>query len=620
MYGNTGTALEVDLTTRKVEEFELAEDILKDYMGGVGLAAKLLFDRGNLDADALDPDALLIFATGPMAGTGMYGTSRFSVGARSPLTGIWGQASCGGNFGPELKRCGYDAIVFKGKAAEPVYLLLGDKTAELVPAPDLWGKDVYETTDVLKEKYGKQHKVLAIGPASENGVPYGSITNDHGHHFGRAGMGTVMGSKNVKAIVSKGDMKSEFADPEGFKDFWQNTIRPQIEENIFCNALKAFGTAANMELKMMEGDVPTKNWSIGSWMEAPETLSGITMADTIRTDTASCRGCVVKCKPVVKVDEGPYQTAEGPGPEYETIGCFGTLMMNPSLEAVTKANDLCNRLGLDTMTCGSTIAWAMDCYESGILKPEDYDGIKLEFGDIDTAIALLPKIAAKEGKLAQLLAKGSRKAAEEVGGGSERFLTDSKGLEAAMHDPRCNWGDGLAYAVSVRGACHVSNLTFLWEWGAIEYPEVGLDMLFQAQSAEHKAFGTAVTTDVGAICNSACWCEFPASSLTLTQWVEAFNLVAGYGYDIESMMEVGTRIWFLQRALGHIWGATGADDRIGQRIMTPVDDGMIAGSVPAMETMLKEFYELRGLSANGLPTREVLDKYGLSDVADRMGL
>jgi aldehyde:ferredoxin oxidoreductase len=620
MHGNTGKVLEVDLASGQVEELELDEDIYKQYIGGSGLAAKLLFDRGNLDAEPLDPDALLIFATGPMAGTGMYGTSRLSVGARSPLTRIWGQASCGGNFGPELKRCGYDAIIFKGKAAEPVYLLLGNESAELISASDLWGKDTYETTDTLKEKYSKQHKVVAVGPASENGVPFGSIANDYGHHFGRAGMGTVMASKNLKAIAAKGDKKTECADPEGFKNFWQNTIRPQMDENIFCSAIKAFGTAANMELKMIEGDVPTKNWSVGSWMEGPTTLSGIAMADTILTRNDTCRGCGVRCKRIVKIESGPYQIEEGPGPEYETIGCFGTMLMNPSLEAVAKANDICNRLGMDTMTCGSTFAWAMDCFEAGILKPEDYEGVKLEWGDIDTVIDLLPKVAAKEGKLAQLIAKGSRKASEEIGDGSDRFLTDSKGLEAAMHDPRCNWGDGLAYAVSVRGACHVSNMTFLWEWGAIEYPEVGLDMLFQPMSAEHKAFGTAVTTDMGCICNSACWCEFPATSLTLPQWIEAFNKVAGYGYDIDTMMATGTRIWLLQRCLGHIWGATGEDDRIGQRIMTPVEDGMIAGSVPDMETMLKEFYELRGLSDDGRPTSETLEKYGLGYLADKLAL
>ncbi|HEY5527658.1 MAG TPA: aldehyde ferredoxin oxidoreductase C-terminal domain-containing protein [Candidatus Anoxymicrobiaceae bacterium] len=231
---------------------------------------------------------------------------------------------------------------------------------------------------------------------------------------------------------------------------------------------------------------------------------------------------------------------------------------------------------------------------------------------------LLPRIAAREGKLASLLALGSRAAAQQVGGGSERFLSDSKGLEAPMHDPRCNWGDGLAYAVSVRGACHVSNMMFLLEWGAIEYPELGLDMILQDKSTEHKAFGVAVTSDLGAICNSACWCEFPATALTIPDWVDAFNTVAGYGYDIGSMMEAGARIWHLQRCLGFAWGATGADDRLGARIMTPTEDGMIAGSVPDLSTMLREFYELRGLEPDGRPSTETLKKLCLESEAVRL--
>lgn len=618
MYGNTGKVLRVDLSEGATETILLSEETYMQYVGGAGLAAKLLLDMNNLAAEPLDPDAPLIFATGPMAATGMYGTSRLSACARSPLTGIWGQSSCGGNFGPELKKCGYDALVLQGRASEPVCLLLGDETVEVLPAERLWGSDVYEATDFLKKKYGRRHKVLAIGPASENGLPFGSISNDYAHHFGRAGMGTVMGSKNVKAIVACGTLKPAWADPQGFATLWKDELRPRIEESIFCRSLQAFGTAANMEMKMMEGDVPTRNWSQGTWMEAPQTLSGIAMADTIRTDTHSCRGCVVRCKPVVEVTEGPYRVAQGPGPEYETIAAFGTLLMNSSLEAVALANELCNRLGMDTMTCGSTIAWATDCYEAGILKPEDYDGVELKWGDIDTVLELIPRIAAREGKLARLIGMGSRAAAAQVGCGSEKLLADSKGLEAPMHDPRCNWGDGLAYAVSVRGACHVSNTMFLLEWGAIEYPEVGLDMLLQDKSTEHKAFGAAITSDIGAICNSACWCEFPATALTITQWVEAFNAVAGYGYDIQTMMDAGARIWHLQRCLGFIWGATGADDRLGDKMMTPTEDGMIAGSVPDMETMLREFYELRGLESDGRPTRETLQKYGLESVGEML--
>jgi len=617
VYGNMGKVLEIDLSSREVEEIELDEEIYKKYIGGSGLAAWLLADRGDLEAEPLDPEAVLIFACGPMAGTGFSGTSRLSACARSPLTGIWGQASCGGDFAPELKRCGYDALILKGKAEEPSYLLLGDDSAEVLPASDLWGKDTYEATDELKEKYGKQHRTLVIGPASENGVPFGCIGNDYGHYFGRAGMGTVMASKNLKAIVAKGSKKATYKDPEKVKEMGK-TLRAQMEESVFSTVVGTFGTAANLEAKMYEGDVPCKNWSMGLWEEGAQTLSGIAMSDTILVDRETCRGCLVKCKRVVEVTEEPYDFPKGPGPEYETIGTFGTMLLNPSLPAVAKANWICNRLGMDTITCGATIAWATECFEEGIMKPEDYDGIKLSWGDIDTVIDLLPKIAAKEGKLGQLLAKGSRAASEEVGGGSEAFLTDSKGLEAPAHDPRCNWGDGLAYAVSIRGACHVSNTTFLLEWGAIEYPEIGLDKNYQGMSAEHKAEAAAKTADLGCISNSACWCEFPGASLTIPQWVELFNAVAGYDYDIDALMKAGARIWYLQRCLGHIWGATSEDDRLGERIMMPLEDGMTAGSVPDMETMLAEFYEIRDLGEDGVPSSEVLEDHDLGHIADKL--
>jgi aldehyde:ferredoxin oxidoreductase len=616
-YGNMGKALEVDLTSGEVSEFEIDEATYRDYIGGAGLAAKLLFDRGNLEAPPLDPDNLLIFAAGPLTGIGFSGSSRLSVGARSPQTGIWGQASCGGNFGPELKRCGYDAIVFRGRAEEPVFLLLGNDSADLLPADDLWGRDTYETTDVLKERYGKGGKVLAIGPAAENGVLYGSIVNDYGHIFGRSGMGTVMGSKNLKAIVAQGDKRLEMKDPEKVKELAKE-YNVGIERGGMARSLRSFGTAGNMESKMIEGDVPTRNWGQGIWEEGGEKLSGIALDETILIRHGSCRGCGVKCKPVVEVTEGPYEMDEGPGPEYETLAAFGTMLLNSSIESVAKINDFCNRAGMDTISCGATFAWAMDCYEQGILKPEDYDGIKLEWGDIDTVIELLPSIVAREGKLAGLLAKGSRAAAEEVGNGADAYLTDSKGLEAPMHDPRLNWGDGLAYAISVRGACHVSNLTYLLEWGAIRYPEIGLDKHYKEMSAEHRGEAVSKTTDLGCIMNSACWCVFPGTIFTIPQLRDIFNAVAGYDWDVDKMMEAGARVWFLQRCLSHIWGATGADDRIGQRIMTAVEDGGIAGIVPDMDTMIKDFYEYRGLNADGKPTPETLEAIGLGYLADKI--
>lgn len=616
-YGNMGKILEVDLTSGATNEIELDGGTYRDYIGGAGLAAKLLYDRGNLDADPLDPDSLLIFAAGPLTGIGFSGSSRLSVGARSPLTKIWGQASCGGNFGPELKRCGYDAIIFKGRAAEPVYLILGEDSAEIASAADLWGRDAYEITDILKERHGKKQKILAIGPASENSVSYGSIVNDYGHVFGRAGMGTVMGSKNLKAIAAQGSKKMEVKDP-GRIDELAKIHRGGVEKGGLARALRSFGTANNMEAKMIEGDVPTRNWGQGMWEEGGEKLSGVALDENLITGHGSCRGCGVKCKPVVEITEGPYRMAEGPGPEYETLAAFGTMLMNSSLESVVKINEICNRVGMDTITCGATFAWAMDCYENGIMKPEDYDGIKLEWGDIDTVIELLPKIVAREGKLGALLAKGSRAASEEIGGGSDKYLADSKGLEAPMHDPRLDWGDGLAYAVSVRGACHVSNMTYLLEWGAIRYPEIGLDKHYKPMSAEHRGEAVAKTSDLGCIMNSACWCEFPGSIFTIAELKDMFNAVAGYDWDVNAMMDAGARVWFLQRCLGHIWGATGADDRLGQKIMTPVADGSIAGAVPDMERMVKDFYEYRGINSDGKPSPETLEALGLGYLVDKI--
>ncbi len=367
-YGNMGKILEVDLTSRTMTDLKLPEETYRDYIGGAGLAAKLLFDRGDLEAGPLDPANLLIFAAGPLTGIGMSGSSRLSVGARSPQTGIWGQASCGGNFGPEMKRCGYDAIIFKGRADEPVYLLLEENGASLQPAEDLWGRDTYETTDILKERHGKQHKILAIGPAGENLVTYGSILNDKGHIFGRAGMGTVMGSKYLKAIAAMGEIRPAYADQEKVGEIAEQH-REMVKESIYCGALSAFGTGANMEAKMYEGDVPTRNWGQGIWEEGGEKLSGIALADNFIVDHASCRGCAVRCKPLVEVKDGPYAMEPGPGPEYETQAAFGTMLLNADLAAVCRINDFCNRAGMDTITCGSTFAWAMDCYEAGILDP-----------------------------------------------------------------------------------------------------------------------------------------------------------------------------------------------------------------------------------------------------------
>ncbi len=620
MYGNMGKVLELDLNASEATELQLDKEVYGQFIGGAGLAAKLIYDRGDLEAEPLSPEALLVIAAGPLTGAGFSGTSRFSVCARSPLTGFWGQASCGGNFGPELKMCGFDALILKGKAEKPTCVVLGDNSFELVDAADLWGKDTYETTDVLKEKYGKQAKVLAIGPAAENGALYGCIMNDKAHTAGRSGMGTVMAAKNIKAIVAKGSLKMEFKDAERVKELLKQH-REQVEDNLLCQAIGPMGTAANMESKAFGGDVPFKNWSSGFDEEGATKLTGTAWLDSPRTGRHSCRGCAVRCKPVVTINEGPYAIGEAPGPEYETIGAFGTMILNANIESVAKTNDVCNRIGVDTITCGSTIAWATECFEKGLMKAEDYDGLKFSWGDIDSVLAFLPKLGSIDGKLAELIAKGSRKASRIIGQGSEEFLSDCKGLEAPMHDPRCSWGDALAYALGPRGACHVGNMIYLLEWGAFERPEIGLDKNYQGMQADFWGEAAVKVQSMTSVYNSACWCEFAGVMLDIQEYSDIFNAVADYGYDIDTFMKTGLRIWLIQRALSHIWGATAEDDKLGARLLYSLSDSMMTNdSVPDMDTMLPEFRQWAGLRDDNKPKRETLEAHDLDYLADRLGV
>ena len=393
--GYAGRYLRVDLSDGRCSDFTIGEDLLRGFIGGSALGAKLFLDGYPLAADPLSPESPLMVLTGPMVGICFPGTSRFAVCARSPLTGIWGESACGGTFGPELKRAGYDGIVITGRAAGPVVLSIAEGVARLGDASDLWGKDVYETTDLLKAGEPGA-KVLAIGQAGENLVRFAAIGNDKGHFVGRTGLGAVMGAKRLKAIRVRGSGKLEKADEARFREIHRAAVL-EIRESALAGSLRAMGSDANMDIGMINGDVPVKNWSVGEDFELSGALSGPTLSETYLTRPHACSHCPVACKRVVRVPDGPYQTEEGPGPEYETCATFGTMIMNRDLAGVIKANELCNRYGLDTISCGSAIAWAMELYEKGALTDKDTDGIALTWGNIEAVLALLPRIALREG-------------------------------------------------------------------------------------------------------------------------------------------------------------------------------------------------------------------------------
>ncbi|MDP2971034.1 MAG: aldehyde ferredoxin oxidoreductase C-terminal domain-containing protein, partial [Deltaproteobacteria bacterium] len=453
---------------------DVADDDKRRFIGGSGVSAKLFLDRFNINADPLSPDNPLIVMNGPLTGTTLPGTSRFVACGKSPLTCIWGESACGGNFGAELKMAGWDGIIFKGASEKPRYLLIEDSQCKLLDASDLWGKDIYQVTDILKTRHkdGKQVKVFAIGRAGENLVKFAGIGNDKGHFAGRTGMGALMGSKKLKAIVVRGSGACEPALVDQYNAL-RRTLIAKVNEAVPAQALRQLGTDAGMDLGMMTNDVPIKNWASPQDFDLSSNLGGPALTEKYLTKVHACYACPVACKRVVKVADGPYRTEEGPGPEYETCCTFGTMIMNKDLAGVIKANELCNKAGMDTISGGAAIAFAYECYEKGIISRRDTDGLELTWGNIDPALKLIEMITERKG-IGGILAEGTREAARILGKGTQEFTVEVKGLEAPMHDPRGWHGMGLGYAVSTRGACHLQHMTLYVEQGMSAYPETGL--------------------------------------------------------------------------------------------------------------------------------------------------
>ncbi len=619
MKGYEGRILEVDLTAGAIGHLPLEQEMLRRFIGGGGLAAKLLLDGVSTDVEPLSGENVLYIMTGPLAGTNLPGTSRFCVCAKSPLTGIWGEANCGSNLAPRLKSAGYDGIAVKGVSPEPVYLYVDDERVEIRDASALWGRDVYETTDILKKQPGGGGKVsiLAIGPAGENLVRYACVINDNHSAAGRCGLGAVMGAKKLKAIVVRGSGKVEPAQPAELTRV-RNRTRQEVNEHVVTVALKGFGTDIGMVVDAARGDVPGKNWSWGDNLPVAGKIGGEAMAEKYIVKPYACHACPVACKNVVSVKEPPYLSEEGPGPEYQTCASFGTLLMNDNLAGIIKANEVCNRYGLDTISCGATIAFAIDCFEHGLIDRKDTDGIELKWGDIDAVLKMVDKISRREG-FGDILAEGSKIAAQRIGGDAVDYTVEVKGLELPMHDPRGGGhAQGLAYAVSPIGASHNQHLAHDIETNMITFPEIGLSGGYQATSSEGKAALNVICENAGMVRNSAIICYFVLYSLGMDDVADMLNATTGFNYSLEELMECGERIWFLKRGLNNLMGMGAAEDRLPKRIMTPLKEGPVTGIVPDMALMLKEYYELRSLDAAGRPRRDKLHSLGLSELADRL--
>jgi aldehyde:ferredoxin oxidoreductase len=464
MNGYTGKILHVDLSSGAIEVEEPGADFYRRYLGGSGFISYYLLKEIPAGADPLGPENVLIFAGGPMTGVPIGGAGRNAVGAKSPLTEGYGEADVGGFFGAEMRRAGFDAIVVKGQAASPVYLWVHDGEAQICPADHLWGTTTLDCQAALREELDDQRvRTAMIGPGGEKMVRYACVINDLKHAAGRTGMGAVMGSKNLKAIAARGKTAVPVADGDGVRGLARWMAQNWKEK---AWGMHELGTSGGLTGLSASGALPTRNFQDGQF-EGAEPIGGEAMRDTILIDRGGCYACPVNCKRVVEVDDDEYQVhPEYGGPEYETLGAFGSNCGVDDLRAVAKANELCNAYSLDTISAGMAVSFAMECFENGLLTLEDTGGLDLSFGNGQAMVELTRQICEREG-LGDLLAEGPTRAAKVIGKGAEAYVLDVKKQPYPMHECRTRHGQALGYALSPTGADHMHNI---WDGGLTRDP------------------------------------------------------------------------------------------------------------------------------------------------------
>ena len=591
MYGWAGKILEVDLSNEKITETKLDEKLARDFIGGRGLGVKILYDRVGPDIKPLDPENLLIFATGPLTGTLAPTSGRHCVVTKSPLTGTIFSATSGGFWGAELKFAGYDAIIVNGQAKKPIYLLVNNGKAELGDANALWGKGTHATTDAIcKEAGDDKVKVACIGQAGEKLVRIAAIINDKYRAAGRGGVGAVMGGKRLKAVAIRGKSRPKIANEADFNVHVRECQKLIKENPVTGTGLPTYGTAVLVNIINEHGVLPTRNFQTGVFPTADKT-GGETMVETILVRNKACFACPIACSRITRV-EG----AEHEGPEYETIGMFGAQCGVDNLEAIAKANLLCNDLGLDTISMGNTIGCAMELSERDTLNGP-------KFGDEKAIIELTQKTAMRDG-LGEKLAEGSARLAKECG--MPELSMSVKGLELPAYDPRGVQGQGLAYATSNRGGCHLKAYMIA--------PEIlGVPNLMERFSTSGKPETVIIFQDLVAAIDSLALCEFTAFALETVQYTKLLSSATGIEFTDENIMTIGERIWNLERLYNLREGFSAEDDTLPKRLLEePMPEGPSKGRVNMLSKMLPSYYSFRGWNSKGEPTKEKLKELGLA--------
>lgn len=605
--------LRVDLSIGKYYVEDISEDELKDYIGGAGLGGSLLYREVPEKISAYDPENKIIFATGPFQGPAIPGGAKFSIVGISPLTNTFADTAAGASFGPGLKDAGYDVLIVQGCSKTPVYLHILDDKVEIIDASWLMGMDAYETVDAIHKKHeDKKLSISCIGQAGENQVAIACIVVDKHSFAGRCGLGAVMGSKNIKAVAVRGTRNVPVHNPEQAKKLMQQFSK-EIAQEVKDNGFREHATPSLcIELEEL-GDMPIKYWSGDRWPEGAAKLGAPNYTKTLNAKPYPCKFCPVGCHRKISISQPAEYCLEGPGPEYEALGMMGTNLLIDDPKAVAKANDLANRMGMDCISTGAMIGFAIECYEKGLINYEDTGGLELKWGDPDILIELTKQIGEKR-DFGSVFAEGTLFAAHKIGQGSQEIVAHVKGLDLAAHDARACFSLAPSYATATRGACHFRGGCEDIEMGGFYIPEIGIEEGFvEFFKIENQSLLAIKAQDFFGLLNSLVLCDFmvDGGGLNFSKVQELFNAITGWDYSIDDLMTAGERGFTLQRLINIRDGYSIKTDKLPQKMFKPAQEGHRAGQIPPFKELMEDYYRIRGWDHYGFPKDATLKRLGI---------
>lgn len=617
--GYSGKQLRILLDDKSYKVEKIDTQALKDYVGGVGYGAKVLYEELDQGIDPLSANNKMIFSTGPLTSYRVPGGGSIEICFKSPLTNVWGEARCGGDFGPDLKKAGYDFMIIEGKALKPVYLFINDDKIEFKDASNLLGEMVLEKTKIIrKELQDSKISVMCIGIAGENLVSIATVMFE-ARAAGRCGAGAVMGSKNLIAIAVKGTGQIEPKNPDDFSVALKE-VRDVIKESEVAKGLREFGTTGDIAGNDEAGDWPTKNWQSNSWGKGQEIFDYYNKNNFVK-NKACYKGCPIACGRIVKVDEGKFKTPEHEGAEYESVSAFTAFILNQNVDAAIHSSYLCNEFGIDTISTGAIIAFAMECYENGLISKTDTEGLDLSWGNADALSILVERISKREG-IGDVLADGVLKAAKKIGQGADKYAVHCKGLEGPAHDPRSGKALAVTYGTANRGMCHIHPLEGMaydsgkMDWGMMPY---GVPDPNKVDRWDEKGKGKIVKIlqdglimpDVLGVCKLSMY-----AGVTLEHYAKLLSSLTGWNVSGKDLLKIGERTNNLQRLFNTREGLNKKDDLIPERAKKRPLFGAYQDEekciIKDYEGMLREYYEARGWDLEtGMPTAVKLQELGI---------